>query len=203
MRKNINLHKIKIFLASSNELKFERKQIEIFIAKKNKRLMNYNIFLELVLWEDLMHSYNRTRIQDYFNEEMSKCKIIIALFYTKVGLFTKEELNIAYNGMKKNDQPQYILVFFKKPKSRKINLEIRQLQNEIENQEQLYNTFTNTDDLLNQLSSQLELILDASVQIGKKMNNLENIVVNQILDSSKVETVVGSIGYIENFNISK
>jgi len=48
--------------------------------------------LDLVLWEDLLHSFRGERIQDYFNKEMLDCDIVFALFHTKVGQFTKEDL---------------------------------------------------------------------------------------------------------------
>ena len=44
--------KIKIFLASSLELKTDREQFEILIHRKNKELRGRNIFLDLELWED-------------------------------------------------------------------------------------------------------------------------------------------------------
>jgi hypothetical protein len=79
------LKKYKVFLASSGELAQERKEIAVMISRQNNKWTEQDIYLELVVWEDLLHSFHGERIQDYFNEEMLKCDIVIALFYRKVG----------------------------------------------------------------------------------------------------------------------
>ncbi|WP_167599175.1 hypothetical protein [Chlorobaculum sp. 24CR] len=52
---------IRIFLASSNELKADREAFEIEINRKNKLLKNKGVFLELVNWEDLSAKMSLTR----------------------------------------------------------------------------------------------------------------------------------------------
>jgi len=47
------MKKIKIFLASSNELKPEREQFEIEIYRKCKSWFDKGIFLYLDIWEDM------------------------------------------------------------------------------------------------------------------------------------------------------
>lgn len=42
----------KIFLASSEELKADRDQFEIFIGRRNKEWHRKGVFLELLMWED-------------------------------------------------------------------------------------------------------------------------------------------------------
>jgi len=92
------LKKYKVFLASSGELAPERKEIAVMISRQNNGWTEKDIYVELVVWEDLLHSFrgDGERIQDYFNEEMLKCDIVIALFYRKVGQFTEEEFKLAY-----------------------------------------------------------------------------------------------------------
>jgi len=55
---------IKIFLASSSELKGDREQFEIFINRKNKEYIRKVIFLELVIWEDFLDAISPTHLQD-------------------------------------------------------------------------------------------------------------------------------------------
>ena len=137
---------IKIFLASSSELKTERKEIELFIGKENRKLRYQNIFLDLVIWEDLKQSFHGERIQDYFNEKLLECDIVVCMFFKKVGDFTKEEFDVAYQHFKEDGKPRYLYVFFK---SGKVDideideeiLKIRKLKNEIEEAEQIYKQF--------------------------------------------------------------
>jgi len=155
---------IKLFLASSNELNEERQEIELFLSRENRRLYYQNIFLNLIIWEDLKHSFSGDRIQDYFNREMLKCDIVICMFFKKIGNFTKEEFDKAYNHFKKGKKPRHIYVFFK---SGEVDideidediLKIRKLKEEIKEAEQIYKSFKSNDDLVIQLKKQLDLII--------------------------------------------
>jgi len=153
---------IKIFLASSDDLQEERKALSLWISRKNKPLLKENMFLELVIWEDLMHSLQGQRIQDYFNKEMLDCDIVIALFYTRVGVFTKEEFDLAYDHLKDGKKPEYLFVGFKISPPERISseyIEIIKLRKEIEDNEQLYISFESTDSLILKLDTQLNKII--------------------------------------------
>ena len=155
---------IKIFLASSEELKEERQQIELFISKENRKLCQQNIFLDLIIWEDLKHSFQGQRDQDYFNQKMLECDIVICLFFKKVGNFTKEEFEVAYQKLKAGGKPHYLYVFFKSGNVAiedidKAILEIKALKDEIAGFEQIYKTFKSNSDLILQLENQIDLII--------------------------------------------
>ena len=162
---------IKIFLASSGELQEERKEISSFIREKNDRLITDGIYLKLIVWEELLHSFSGDRVQSYFNEEMLQCDIVIALFYKKVGKFSKEEFNIAYKKLKIGNKPKYILVFFKIDPNEKISKDIIRLKEEIERYEQLYNTFESIDGLILKLNKQLRLIIEKKDESHKQSRN--------------------------------
>jgi hypothetical protein len=158
------LKKYKVFLASSGELAQERKEIALMISRQNNKWTEQDLYIELVVWEDLLHSFRGERIQDYFNEEMLKCDIVIALFYRKVGQFTEEEFRLAYENLKKGAKPNFLFVFFK---SGAITIEdateslddlvkIKKLKEEIKEQEQIYITFNSIEDLTRKLKEQLE-----------------------------------------------
>jgi hypothetical protein len=150
---------IKLFLASSGDLENERKEISLWINRKNKRLIKNNTFIDLVIWEDLLHSFQGQRIQDYFNQEMLTCDIVIALFYSKVGQFTKEEFDLAYSRLKAGQKPYYLFVGFKITPPRTVSqeyVEIIKLRAQIEQDEQLYITFESIDQLILQLDAQIE-----------------------------------------------
>ncbi len=63
---------IKIFLASSSELKEDREQFEIFINRKNKEYIKQGIFLELVTWDDFLDAMSATRLQDEYNKAIKR-----------------------------------------------------------------------------------------------------------------------------------
>lgn len=54
----------RLFLASSSDLKEDRKEFEIFINRKNKDWVSRGIFLELIVWEDFLDAVSKTRLQD-------------------------------------------------------------------------------------------------------------------------------------------
>lgn len=103
---------IQIFLASSSELLEDRRAFEIFLNRRNKILIKDGIFLELVIWEDFLDAVSQTRLQDEYNKVLKQCDIFIMLFYTKVGKYTEEEFNTAYQEFKANGKP-LIFTYFK------------------------------------------------------------------------------------------
>ena len=103
---------IKIFLASSSELKADREQFEIFISRENKKYVKDNIFLELVLWEDFLDAMSKTRLQDEYNKAITDCDVFVSLFYTKVGKYTAEEFEKAFKTFQDNNKP-LIYTYFK------------------------------------------------------------------------------------------
>ncbi|MEM7758671.1 MAG: hypothetical protein AAF298_11165 [Cyanobacteria bacterium P01_A01_bin.40] len=95
---------IKIFLASSSELKSDRQQFEIFINRKNKEYIQRSIFLELVIWEDFLDAMSPTRLQDEYNKAITDCDVFVSLFKTKVGRYTEEEFLKALETFKSNNK---------------------------------------------------------------------------------------------------
>lgn len=85
-----------IFLASSYELQPEREKFEIFIGRQNKRLVKKNVMLELEVWEDLGAELNNSRKQDDYNKILDKAEFVVVLFWTKMGRYTREEFELAY-----------------------------------------------------------------------------------------------------------
>ena len=171
---------IKIFLASSGELSEERKEVDMFLSRENKELVKDNIYIELVVWEDLLHSFKGKRIQDYFNQEMLKCDIVIVLFYKNIGHFTWEEFQLAYDKLKEGEKPHYLFVFFKSgdipiDEIEEGILKIQQLKNEIKKHDQIYCTYRSPEDLKLQIKRQLDLIVrdfrerTAEVQTGDQV----------------------------------
>jgi hypothetical protein len=74
---------VKIFLASSAELKDDREQFEQFIGRKNKTLHPNGRFFDLVIWEDFIDALSKTRLQEEYNKAVRGCDIFVMLFATK------------------------------------------------------------------------------------------------------------------------
>jgi hypothetical protein len=75
------MHTIKIFLASSSELKADRDQFEIFLSRRNERWVNKGLFLKPVRWENFLDAMSQTRLQEEYNRAIQGCD----LFVTRLG----------------------------------------------------------------------------------------------------------------------
>jgi hypothetical protein len=165
----MQLKKYKLFLASSEELAQERKEIALMISRLNNKWLENNIYLELVVWEELLHSFQGKgkSVQDYFNREMLKCDIVVVLFYRKVGIFTEEEFNRAVEHLNKGKKPHFLFVYFKSgsistddaEESIDDLIKIKKIKDEIKRREQLYRTFNSIESLTQKLQDQLQLAI--------------------------------------------
>ena len=104
---------IKIFLASSEELKEERKELADIIANLNHILSRRDIFVDLVKWEYLDASMGPAHKQDEYNAELRECEMCIILYWTRFGIYTKTELDTAYGELKEGHNPRKLYVYFK------------------------------------------------------------------------------------------
>ena len=102
---------LKIFLASSAELKSDREQFEIFINRKNKLWTKRGVFLHLEIWEDFLDAMSQTRLQNEYNKAIRACDIFVMLFCTKVGKYTAEEFETAFGQFKATKKPLIFTYF--------------------------------------------------------------------------------------------
>jgi hypothetical protein len=102
----------KLFLASSLELREDRREFEIFINRKNKDSAGRGVSLELVVCEDFVDAMSQTRLQDEYNKAIRDCDIFVMLFSTKVGRYTAEEFETAFKSFKVTGKP-LIFTYFK------------------------------------------------------------------------------------------
>src|SRR5271163_4166871 len=102
----------KLFLASSSELKEDRKEFEILINRKNKDWVAKGVFLELVIWEDFLDAVSQTRLQDEYNKVIRQCDLFVTLFWTKIGQYTEEEFETAFGQFRATNKP-FIFTYFK------------------------------------------------------------------------------------------
>lgn len=156
---------VRIFIASSSELKEDRDQFRIFISTENDRLHTKGIYLELVQWEYFLDAISDTRLQNQYNEAIRSCDIVLCLFFTKVGKYTAEEFDTAYEVFKDQGKPK-IWTYFKNAQINMASItdEINTLlafKKKLGDLGHFYTEYTNIDNLINKYRSQLDKILPA------------------------------------------
>ena len=102
-----------IFLASSEELKADRKEFEILISRKNKEWVDRGVYLRLAVWEDFLDAVSKTRLQDEYNSAVVNSDIFVMLFFTKVGEYTEEEFDTALRQFQATKTKPLIFTYFK------------------------------------------------------------------------------------------
>ncbi len=90
------MKKVKIFLASSFELKPEREQFEIEVYRKCKQWFDTDIFLHLDIWEDLSSKMVLEGSQSEYNKIVKEADLFVFLVYTKVGMYSAQEFENAF-----------------------------------------------------------------------------------------------------------
>jgi hypothetical protein len=161
VQETITMLKKKLFLASSSELKEDRKEFEIFINRKNKDWFAKGIFIELIVWEDFLDAVSNTRLQDEYNKAIRECDIFVMLFHTKVGQYTEEEFENAFGQFKATNKP-FIFTYFKDAEIRTGSANKKDLMSLWTFQEKLdalghfYTVYKNIDELKFKFNQQLD-----------------------------------------------
>ena len=106
------LRVLRIFLASSSEIRDDRDAFDLYMRQQTDELRKQGIYLELVRWEHFLDAMSETRLQDEYNEQVRKCDLFVCLFFKKVGEFTREEFKVAHEHFKSTGKP-LIYTYFK------------------------------------------------------------------------------------------
>ncbi len=151
----------KIFLASSAELKDDRREFEVFINRKNKAWVSQGVFLELVLWEDFLDALSPTRLQDEYNRAIRACDVFVMLFFTKVGRYTEEEFETAVGQFQATRRP-FIFTYFKNAPNTAPRADLQSLwafQDKLKALGHFQTEYHNTAELLLHFSQQLDRLV--------------------------------------------
>lgn len=106
---------MKVFIASSSELKQERMELVDLIQDMNDELETKNIKIKPVLWEYMDSSMRAERKESEYLEKLHECEICIVLFWQILGEYTVEELDDAIQEMRAERCPKEVYVYFKEP----------------------------------------------------------------------------------------
>jgi hypothetical protein len=170
------LKTVKIFLASSAELKEDRNEFRNFISEVNATLHAQGIYLEIVQWESFLDAISDTRLQDEYNKAICACDIVLCLFFTKVGKYTAEEFDTAYQVFRDTGKPKIWTYFKDAP----VNagsitdeiLTLLQFKKKIGELGHFHSVYTNIDNLKYQFRNQLDKFLPQFTGQGEGYDDL-------------------------------
>jgi len=169
------MRQIKIFLASSQELKDEREKFEIQIYRKCKMWFEKGIFLHLINWEDLSARMSITGSQSEYNKEVKESDIFILLAYSKMGMYTNEEFEKAFGEFKSSSKP-FIFTYFKTIKD-KTQDSLEEFKKKLHELGHFYSNFEDSHDLWVQFNKELDrLEADRFLENKIPMNSRQTIV---------------------------
>jgi len=179
------MKRIKIFLASSNELKSDRDQFEIRISRKNKPWIDKNISLHLERWEDRSALMSPTRSQDEYNEAIKECDLFVLLIHKKVGIYSEEEFDNALESFKIKGKPRLIIYFkeeFFSTDNRDDILSLWKFKDRLNKLGYFPPNYKNTDSLWNQFNNELESLYNI------ESNIVEYDKIRKILENPRLKT---------------
>ena len=156
------MKQIKLFLASSKELKDERELFEIEIYRKCKSWFDRDIFLYLDIWEDLSAKLSVDGSQSEYNKYVQCADLFILLAYSKVGRYTEEEFENAFGKFKADKKP-FIFTYFKDaPEKTEDSLEA--FKKKLQDLGHFYGGFKDSNDLWNQFNKELDRLEEAKFE---------------------------------------
>jgi hypothetical protein len=150
------MRKYRIFLASSVELDRDKELFEIFVSKKNKEWHKDGIFLELLTWKDFVDAMSQSRLQNDYIRVIKESDFFVVLFHTKIGRYTEEEFDSAYQQFKLHGHP-LIFTYFRSLEEEAIEDEsIIYIKDKIDKLGHFYSLYKNNDDLNYKFDQQLD-----------------------------------------------
>lgn len=148
------MKKIKIFLASSNELNSEREHFEIEIYRKSKTWFDRGVFLHLDIWEDMSARMSMTGSQSEYNKYVKEADLFVFLAFSKVGMYTEEEFEHAFGQFKSTQKP-FIFTYFKTPPANSED-SLAHFKQKLKELNHFYANFNDINDLWNQFNKELD-----------------------------------------------
>jgi hypothetical protein len=156
---------IKIFLASSSELREDRDAFDLHFRQANDRWLQKGIYLKIMRWETFLDAMSETRKQEEYNEAVRESDIFVSLFKTKTGKYTEEEFEVAHTAFKNYGKPQIYTYIMQanvtNDKQMRKNLtSLWNFQDKLSELGHYPTEYTNIKDLLLQFQAQLEQLIE-------------------------------------------
>ncbi|MEM9807413.1 MAG: hypothetical protein AAF959_19285, partial [Cyanobacteria bacterium P01_D01_bin.56] len=156
---------IRIFLASSAELRDERDAFDLYFRQQNDRLIEQGLYLKIVRWENFLDAMSSTRLQDEYNKAIRDCDIFVSLFKTKTGKYTAEEFDVAHQTFLETGKP-LIYTYFRQANvstnasNRQALISLWDFQSKLEELEHFYTEYESIDGLQKHFRDQLDKLRD-------------------------------------------
>jgi len=172
---------IRVFLASSVALQEERTRIGHWISSQNDSLTPQGIYLYLVSSDKLSSSFSPAPKQEEFNDEVTTSDIFICLVHDRLGQFTNQEFQKAYQSLRAGKLPRLLLVYFKNTEIKPSTLgpefeRVLELKNQIREEGQMWREYSSSDELLLHLTNEFDTYLrtQRSLRVQGAYSNLPN-----------------------------
>jgi hypothetical protein len=154
---------IKIFLASSSELREDRDKFDLHFRQLNDELIAEGVHLQIVRWEHFLDAMSETRLQEEYNKEIRRCDAFVSLFFTKAGKFTEEEFDVALNQFRAEGRPLIYTYFKDAPVTtgtwkKEDHDSIDALKKKLKDLGHYPTTYSNIDNLINKFRGQIPMI---------------------------------------------
>lgn len=161
---------IKIFLASSEELKHERLVIAERVVNMNRTLANQDITLRLVKWEYLDSSMGAQHKQEDYNDYLVDCDMCFALFWTRFGMYTEIEFEKSLKELNSKGNIRHLNVLFKESTTK--SEELRAFENKCNTEyPTLCHTFKDDDTLKELFNAEVERYISENVRIDNEKDD--------------------------------
>ncbi len=148
------MDKIKVVLVYSSDLQEEQQEIEILIPKLNKLFRSRAMELELVNWED---TDSASKIEEY-NRNLDDSEICITLYWKQFKDHIVDELETAYERLKRGETPNKLYVYFKNSPEQDVAKELAAFRDSFASKYgHFYCTFDNVDTMRLNFLMQLEV----------------------------------------------
>lgn len=183
------MQKIKIFLASSERLKDIREDFLKAMSAINDSYERYEITIKLVLWENLDSGVDIRGKQQFYEDELKKCDIVVLIYWGELGKFTNREYKLAKKLLALSGKPK--IYIFKKnvklPKRFPVSAEnlkqLALLEKEIDHKTRPHFVFhfKNNDQALRKFESDFRTYLDSFIesnvrQVRFNTNRYDNLI---------------------------
>ena len=104
---------ITVFLASSNELNYDRNSFQALIAKLDDIYEPRGIRIKCRRWEDFPAYCTGERTQDVYNQTVRSCDMCICMFHKEAGQYTVEEFEQALDEYRTNHSHPKTFVYIR------------------------------------------------------------------------------------------
>jgi len=163
------LQTIRLFLASSAELRADRDEFDRYFRERNDELLKQGLYLQIIRWENFLDAMSDTRLQEEYNKAIRECDIFVCLFFTKTGKFTDEEFEVAHRQFQDGGKPR-IWTYFKNADIKTGSARREDLQSlwafrdKLKDKGHYYTEYNDIEHLKRQFRDQLDKLLSGGYQ---------------------------------------